>query len=333
MAEEVFTAPAGYTPAVVTEVDEPAHRRSRISWGAVFGGAFAALGLWLLLYAFGLAVGLSSVDPNNPGSIRGSGIFTGVWSAIAPLIALFLGGLVAGRVAGVFARGFGALHGLVMWGLVSVAGAYLVMALMSSAVIGAAALGKTVVRGGAGAIKGVAGGVVGGAEQAGLDWNDMLGPINQRLTSEGKPPVTADDLQAATKDALQSSVRAGRFDRATFENALARNTALSRSDVQEISQRIEAQVDQLATAVKERARSVAETAKIDALKAADATGKAFWGVFGALLLGLIAAIAGGAVGVPRLYPRERTVRGPTTVTTGPAPRAPLTPPREAYPRP
>jgi hypothetical protein len=329
MAEEVFTAPAGYTSAVVTEVDEPVRRRSRISWGAVFGGAFAALGLWLLLYAFGLAVGLSSIDPNNPHSIRGSGIFTGIWSAVAPLIALFLGGLVAGRVAGVFARGFGALHGLVMWGLVSVGGAYLVLALMSSAVVGAAALGTTVARGGASALRNVAGGVIGGAQEAGVEWSDMLGPINRRLSAEGKPMVTAEELQAATKDAIQSSVRTGRFDRTVFENSLAQNTALSRDDVQEISQRVEVRLDQL----KERARSAAETAKIDALKAADATGKAFWGVFGALLLGLIAAIAGGAVGVPRLYPSERTVRGPTPVTTGPAPRAPLTPPREAYPRP
>jgi hypothetical protein len=329
MAEEVFTAPAGYTAAVVTEVDEPERRRSRISWGAVFGGAFAALGLWLLLYAFGLAVGLSSVDPNNPASIKGSGIFTGIWGAVAPLIALFLGGLVAGRVAGVFARGFGALHGLVMWGLVSVGGAYLVVALMSSAFIGAAALGKSVARGGAGALRSVAGGVLGGAQEAGVEWSDLLGPINRRLAAEGKPTVTADELQAATKGAIQSSVRMGRFDRSIFESSLAQNSTLSRSDVQEISGRVEAQLDQL----RERARSAAETAKIEALKAADATGKAFWGVFGALLLGLIAALAGGAVGVPRLYPRERAVRGPTTVTTGPAPRAPLTPPREAYPRP
>ena len=44
----------------------------------------------------GLAVGLSSLNPANPGSARGAGIFTGVWGLIAPLIALFAGGWVAG---------------------------------------------------------------------------------------------------------------------------------------------------------------------------------------------------------------------------------------------
>src|SRR3954451_21808678 len=110
--------------------------KPRISWGAVFGGAFAALGIWLLLYAFGLAIGLSSVDPNDPGSVKGSGIFTGVWSGVAPLIALFIGGLVAGHLAGIFSRGYGALHGLVMWGLVAVSGAFMVVAIISSVVAG-----------------------------------------------------------------------------------------------------------------------------------------------------------------------------------------------------
>ena len=54
--------------------------RPRLSWGAIFGGAVTALGLWVLLYAFGLAVGLSSLDPANPHSVRGSSIFTGVWA-------------------------------------------------------------------------------------------------------------------------------------------------------------------------------------------------------------------------------------------------------------
>jgi hypothetical protein len=95
----------------------------RISWGAIFGGTLVALGVWLLLHTLGLAAGLTAIDPNNPRSLRGVGIGTGIWSIVAPLIALFVGGYVAARSAGVLERGLGALHGAVLWGLTTVAGA------------------------------------------------------------------------------------------------------------------------------------------------------------------------------------------------------------------
>jgi hypothetical protein len=254
-----------------------------------------------------------------------------VWSAVAPLLALFVGGLVAGRLAGVFDRGAGAMHGLVMWGLVSVAGAYLIMALASLAIAGVATIGKTVGQASGAAIKGVAGAGRGAASELGIDWDDVLAPVNQRLAAEGKPAVSADELMASAREAIQGSLSMGRFDRVAFENALAANTALSRADAQEIAQRVESQVGEVMGRLKMRVRGAAETARTDALKAADATGRAFWGLFFALLLGLAAAIVGAAVGVPRLRTLERTVRERTT-TLEPPPRGPILPPRQAYPR-
>jgi hypothetical protein len=330
MADEVFREPVEVEPAVVSVMEEPL--MARISWGAIFGGAFSALGLWLLLYAFGLAIGLSSVDPNNPGSLRGSGMFTGIWGAVAPLVALFVGGVVAGRLAGGHARGYGALHGLVMWGLVSVAGAFMMVALVSAAITGAAAIGRTVAQTGGRAIEKVTVGAAGGVANLDLDWNAALGPVNERLTAEGKPTVSADELRAAAKDALETSMRTGRFDRTAFEDALAQNTALSRTDAQEISQQMAARIDDLKMRVKERAQSIAGRAETGALRAADKTGKAFWGVFGALFLGLCSAIVGGALGVPRLALHTHAPRGRRTVEVEPPPRGPILPPREAYPR-
>jgi hypothetical protein len=338
MAEEVVTTPAYRTPIErerQREREGLSPARPRVSWGAIFGGAFAALGLWLLLYVFGLAMGLSTMDPNNPGSVKGSGIFTGIWSALSPLIALFIGGLVAGRLSGVFSRGHGALHGLIMWGLVSVAGVYFVGNIVASTISGAASAGKAVVQGGGEAIKGVVGGVTGAASQLGLDWNTALGPVNQRLRAQGKPAVTADELQSATKDAVQGSIRRGSFDRATFENALARNTKLSRQDAQEVSQQIEQQFNQMTSGLQGKAQGALQSAETGALKVADVTGKALWGVFGALLLGLAAAIVGGVVGAPKLrVEREEVARGPRVRPEPTPPRGPIitTPPREAYPR-
>jgi hypothetical protein len=309
----------------------------RVSWGAIFGGAFAALGLWLLLYAFGLAVGLSGVDPNNPGSIKGSGIFTGVWGVFAPLVALFVGGVVAGRLAGIFNRGYGAIHGLVMWGVATVAGACLAIVLISSIVSGAASMGRAAVQAGGTALRGVAGGASASgaadmASQLGVDWNDVMAPVNQRLRAEGKPALTAAQLQAAAQDSLQTAVRTGTFDRSLVERSLAQNTSLSRADVQDVSRRMETQVNNLTGQLKSSAQSVAQTAQTGALKAADATGKAFWGVFGALALGLVAALVGGAVGIPKIGGINRPEPRPRQATVESPPRAPVGPPREAYPR-
>ena len=66
-------------------------------------------------------------------------------------------------------------------------------------------------------------------------------------------------------------------------------------------------------------------ARNDALQFAEDSGKAFWGVFGALFLGMLSAIGGAVVGSEH-YRRPRHVTTP--------PKRPTVPPmrhREAYP--
>ena len=299
--------------------------RPRLSWGAIFGGAVTALGLWILLYVFGLAVGLSSLDPANPHSARSSGIFTGVWALLAPLIALFVGGWVAGRGSSVFTRAHGASHGLVMWGLTTLLGAAMVALAMSAIVGGAFSVGKAAVTAGGSAIGAAATGSGGAAKWLGIDADDALGPINQRLSAEGKPTITAAQLQAATRDVAQTAVQQGRLDREALTSAIVQNTGLSRADAEEIGGRIEAQYRGASAQVQNQLQAAAQKAQAGALKAGDVTGKAFWGVFGALFMGLIAAVAGGAVGAPGLpgyRPRRRErVAGPAAIGT----------PREVHP--
>jgi hypothetical protein len=88
----------------------------KLSWGAIFGGTFVAAGVWILLYTFGLALGVSM----------------GMWSFIAPVLALFVGGLVTARCAGFVDRASGAIHGAVMWGLTMLAGTILIGIALSS---------------------------------------------------------------------------------------------------------------------------------------------------------------------------------------------------------
>jgi hypothetical protein len=297
--------------------------RPRLSWGAIFGGAVTALGLWVLLYAFGLAVGLSSLDPANPHSARSSGIFTGIWALIAPLIALFVGGWVAGRGSSIFTHGQGATHGLVMWGLTTLIGASMVVLATSAIVGGALSVGKAAVSAGGGALGAAAGGTGGAARWLGIDANDALGPVNERLRAEGKPTVTAEQLEAGTRDVAQTALREGRLDRETLIAAIVQNTGLSRADAEELGDRIQARYQGASAQVQDRLHAAAQKAEAGALKAGDATGKAFWGVFGALLLGLVAAVAGGALGAPGIPGRRRRERvtRPAAIAT----------PREVHP--
>ncbi len=206
-----------------------------LRWSAILGGAVAALGVSALLYALGLALGLSAIDPKDPGSVRPSSIFTGIWAVAVSLIALFVGGYVAARGAGALTRMSGALHGIIMWGLTVVAGMWLLGSVASTAMFSAAVVGR-----------------------------------------EGAPMVR-DRVPMGDRDDGRGEGR-------------------------------------------KRARQ--EETRRDALQAAENTGKAFWGIFGGLVLGMFGSIAGALVGsTQRSRPRHAK----------PARATPPTHRREAYP--
>ncbi len=211
------------SPRVIRTSDAGKGAPFHISWGALLAGAVAALGVWILLYALGLALGLSTVVANDNVTLRTSGIFTGLWGLASPLVALFIGGLVAGRSAGALGRGGGALHGLVVWSVTALGGLFLVVNLFGGVLGSAVAVGKNV------------------ASQA-----------------------IADQPTGAASTAPSDGVV---------------------GDVEKAIGRMES--------------NTAKNLKRNAIEAAPETGTAFWVVFGALLLGALAAVAGGAAGVTR----------------------------------
>jgi hypothetical protein len=248
----------------------------RMSWGAVFGGTVVTLGVWLLLHTLGLAAGLSAIAPQDQGSLRGVGIGTGVWSVIAPLIALFVGGFVAAYTAGYFDRTSRVIHGVVVWGLTTLLGAIFVSMALAATV-------RAGVRTGAALTSAVAG--ASGMEGLGLNANDLMAPVNERLRQQGLPPVSPGQMEAVARDAVQGAVQSGRFDREAVITSLTRNTQISRAEAEQTA----AQMEQ---AFNQRASELRQTA----LTAADRTGKALWAVFLALFLGLVSAVAGALVG-------------------------------------
>lgn len=278
----------------------PTPTRTGVCWGSIFAGTLVAVGAWLLLHLLGMGIGLTAIHPHHPGSLRSVGIGAGVWTLIAPILALFCGGLAAGKLAGPLDRGVSAIHGAVLWALSTVVSVVLLWMALSAILGGAVTAGASM----AAATAGGAAGAIGGAtddisvESLGLSADDLLAPVNRRLQAEGKPTITSEQLLTAAKKALRTSVREGRLDRQLVVHALAENTALSQAEAADIAGSLEQRYDA-------RLAQLAETAKTKALEAAEGAGKALLGLSLAMALGLGAAIAGSLLST-HLVQRRRT---------------------------
>jgi MFS family permease len=113
-------------------------RHPTVRWSAIFAGTAVAVGLWILLQIFGMGAGLAAVDTDRLGSLRGVSIGTTVWSLLAPLIAMFIGGFVAGKLADTRDDRMGMLHGVIVWALTSVLGVLACVSLVGALASGVA---------------------------------------------------------------------------------------------------------------------------------------------------------------------------------------------------
>ena len=287
---------------------------SPLGWSAILAGAAVSIGVWLILHTLGIGIGLTAIDPDDASTLRGVGIGAGVWSVIAPIIALFIGGLVAGRVAPTINTANAAIHGAVVWAITAIAALLLVVMAVGTAVRGAAATGAAVGQAAGSALVVTAGGMPSGIsfEDVGITIDDLVAPINQRLQAEGKPTITAQQLEATARDALRRSVREGKLDRELLIRAVTRNTALTRADAEQLADRAERQLTEL----RARATELAEQAKHTALQAAETTGKVLLLLSIVMIVGLGASVAGAIISVRRerrehvVLPRMRTTRPP-----------------------
>jgi hypothetical protein len=97
---------------------------SRMSWGSILAGTIIALATWLFLNLLGLAFGLGGSHSSNDAfeTVRAGG---GLWTILSSLLAMALGGYVAGRLCGAFNHLDSELHGLSVWALTTLLSALL----------------------------------------------------------------------------------------------------------------------------------------------------------------------------------------------------------------
>lgn len=146
MQERDYNAGAGATPYRPEAIGD----RRRISWGAIIAGTVAALSVQLLLTLLGLSIGMWAVDPAaGQEGFQGIGIGAAIWALVSFLVALYVGGWIAGRMSGLGNKFDGLLEGFMVWGLVTVVTFMLLTTALGGIIGGAAGLAGDVLAAGA----------------------------------------------------------------------------------------------------------------------------------------------------------------------------------------
>ncbi len=107
---------------------------SRVSWGAIFAGSVIALALLVLLGMLGTAFGFRAIDPQQGSAFDGVGIGAGIWWIVTSIIALGVGGYVAGHLSGIPEKRSATAHGASVWGLLTIAMLWMAASTVGTAV-------------------------------------------------------------------------------------------------------------------------------------------------------------------------------------------------------
>ena len=278
-------------------------------WSAVFAGAMVTLGCWLFLQFLGSGVAMMNLGANDVGHFSGLGVITGGWwFGVAIIIAAFIGGLVAGGLELTRGARMGAMYGVVSWALSTVAGivaSFAFATLITSSVVqlGSAALQAT------GNVASQAASGLGtqqissAASALGINENDLVAPINQKLQAAGKPPITAQQLEQTIREVAKRGVRQGHLDRQTLVTAIANQTSLSRTDAQQVVGQISDRADKIWNQVQSKVQDAKQTVA----KGVNSLGYDVLWIGIALILALIASAIGGSLGAAW---RTKTEGGP-----------------------
>jgi hypothetical protein len=242
----------------------------RVSWGGVWGGVLVGMGMLLLLAALGVAIGVSAVDPAQPDA-QALGTGAAIWAGISLLVALFVGGMVSTRIGAIFDKTTGLFEGVLVWVLSVLLMGYL------------ATSGISMVAGGAFRLVGGATQAVSSVMMGGGSGSDLSSGSVDQIVQRLRDPKTASTLAAAT-GMPEDQVRTSLTQMADKAQAARDNPQQAATEVRQGVQNMFQQAKDNGT-LQQAAQKVQEGASTTA-----------WVTFGALVLGLIAAIFGAMSG-------------------------------------
>jgi hypothetical protein len=256
--------------AVETEVLERTARPfegMKISWGGVFGGVLAGIGALMLLSSLGLAIGISATDPQDPNGAA-LGIGAGVWTAITLLVALFLAGWASTRLSMLWEKTTAMFEGVLVWVLSLILILYLTangIGLVASGAFGL--LGKT-----AEAVT---------SSVSSMDANALSSGNVDQILGRLRDPQTATLVAGATGTSQEEAANTLRD--------ISQRVEAARNDPAQATREARQGMETLAAQAKQNLAQTAAEVKPEATTTA-------WITFAALVLSLLAAIFGAAVG-------------------------------------
>lgn len=273
-----------YRPDVVierTETVEPAPG-ARVSWSGIFGGVVVGIGALLLLTALGVAIGITSIDVQQPDAIA-LGTGAAIWTGVSLLLALFLGGWSAARMSMLWDRTAALFQGTLVW------------ALSMLLILWLAASGVGLIAGQTFSLMGSTASAV-GAATGGADLGGLLQGDADKVLATLDDPKTAQTIAGVT--GMEAAEVQSRLD------ALRGRVEAARDNPQQVATELRTATGEFTERAKQRLSSAATQAQPAATRTA-------WSTFGALLLGLLAGMAGAAVGRHNAARRTRELQPET----------------------
>ncbi|WHO79655.1 hypothetical protein [Rhizobium leguminosarum] len=264
--------------------------KSAMTWGPIFGGAAAAIGVTLILLLLGSGVGLTMVSPwsGQSSSLGAVGVTAAIWLVVVQWLSSGLGGYITGRLRTkwaavhtdeVFFRD--TAHGFISWALATIfVAGFLASSLTSLAGAGAQAVGSAATAAGSAASS-----TASVADLPTAYFTDAL-----LRPEQARAGATSDDAAATAEVSriLLNGAAAGQIpddDKAYLATIVSARTGLSEADAR-------TRVDTVLKRIDD-AKVAAQKAADEARKAASTT--ALLGAL-SLLIGAFIAAAAAAFG-------------------------------------
>lgn len=292
MEKEVVTE----SPNRVIVQPESEHRAlRRTSWSAVFAGALIALMTTFLLSLLFAGIGLQSIDLTSSQSpLSGFGTGSIVALVVTNLLALFLGGWIAGHLAGTSRRSDAFIHGVLTWGVLTIITVFLLTTALGRFVGGVTSLVggalSTTTQAAAAATPNSPQGAANALSQL-PGFDAVQGQIDQFLNQAGvqNPAQASQELGQLIVGRVQAGESLTSPDaQAELKTFLTQNSDLTEQEINQQVQEFSQQVDQTQQAVVQGTE-----------EAASVSGTAALGLCAALLIGALVAAFGAAAGTPK----------------------------------
>ena len=287
--------------------------RTPIKWGAIVAGLALGLAVQMLFTLLGLAIGAWSIDLREAQPAGGIPLATGLWTGVSMLMSAFVGGYAASRLSGAPSRTEGVYHGAVLWGVTSVAFAWLgttALSFMIGGLFTTVGGGLQMLSQGVGTAVSVASAKLPGPGSANITAADLRNQIESVLKATEKPELQPSTMskdvdkktdQAREGQSLQKVTdstlaeireKLVAMDRDAAVNVMVNKLGMSEKQAQEVTQSV---IGTVAT-VKETGKEIKEKSMDLGNATMTRVGSAAWWLFVLALLSLGASLIGGALG-------------------------------------